>query len=137
MKNAIITSMKVCAGFALCASFIYFIKADFFITMFMSNQEIVNYGTRFLRGYCLGIPFLTFDFLCVGVYQAIGNGKLSLFFAIARKIILEIPALLILNMLFPLYGLAYSQFAAEFILTIAAAYVMIRLFKQMAQQNSK
>lgn len=133
MKNAIITSMKVCAGFALCASFIYFIKADFFIAMFMSNQEIVNYGTRFLRGYCLGIPFLTFDFLCVGVYQAIGNGKLSLFFAIARKIILEIPALLILNMLFPLYGLAYSQFTAEFILTIAATYVMIRLFKQMAQ----
>lgn len=135
MKNAITASMKVCAGFALCASLIYYIKADFFISLFMSNQEIVNYGTRFLRGYCLGIPFLTFDFLCVGVYQAIGNGKLSLIFAIARKIILEIPALLILNMIFPLYGLAYSQFAAEFILTLAAIYVMIRLFKEMSTHH--
>lgn len=137
MKNAILTSMKVCAAFALCASLLYYIKADFFIAMFMSNKEIIAYGSRFLRGYCLGIPFLTFDFLCVGVYQAIGNGKLSLFFAIARKIILEIPALLILNMLFPLYGLAYSQFTAEFILTIAAMTVMVKLFKQMSLHNTQ
>lgn len=132
MKKTITTSMKVCAGFALCASLIYFVKADYFISLFMSNREIVAYGSRFLRGYCLGIPFLTFDFLCVGVYQAIGNGKLSLFFAIARKIILEIPALLVLNILFPLYGLAYSQFVAELILTVIAGYVMFRLFQKIS-----
>lgn len=136
MKKTITASMKICASFAFSAALLYFIKADFFISLFMSNKEIVAYGTRFLRAYCLGIPFLTFDFLCVGVYQAIGNGKLSLFFAIARKIILEIPALLILNMLFPLYGLAYSQFVAEFILTIIAAIVMIKLFKNLSLQIS-
>jgi len=132
MKKTITTSIKICASFAFSVALIYFIQSDFFISLFMSNKEIVTYGSSFLKGYCLGIPFLTFDFLCVGVYQAIGNGKLSLFFAIARKIILEIPALLILNKLFPLYGLAYSQFVAEFILTIAAAIVMIKLFKNMS-----
>ena len=101
----------------------------------MSNAEIVSYGSSFLKGYCLGIPFLTFDFLCVGVYQAIGNGKISLFFAIARKIILEIPALFILNMIYPLYGLAYSQFIAEFILTVVAGIVMIQLFKKLYNEN--
>lgn len=135
MKKTITTSMKICAVFAFCASLIYFVKSEFFISLFMSNKEIVAYGSSFLKGYCLGIPFLTFDFLCVGVYQAIGNGKLSLFFAIARKIILEIPALLILNTLFPLYGLAYAQFIAEFILTIAASVVMIKLFKNMSLES--
>ena len=33
-----------------------------------------------------------------------------------RKIVLEIPALYLLNYLFPLYGLAYAQFVAEFVL---------------------
>ena len=76
-----------------------------------------------------------FDFWFVGVYQAIGNGKISLFFAIARKIILEIPALFILNMIYPLYGLAYSQFIAEFILTVVAGIVMIQLFKKLYNEN--
>lgn len=135
MKQTIITSIKICAIFAFSVAFIYYIQSDFFIKLFMSNAEIVSYGSSFLKGYCLGIPFLTFDFLCVGVYQAIGNGKLSLFFAIARKIILEIPALFILNMIYPLYGLAYSQFIAEFILTVVAGIVMIQLFKKLYNEN--
>ena len=48
-----------------------------------------------------------------------------------RKIILEIPALYILNRLFPLYGLAYSQFAAEFILAAAAAVTLIGIFNKL------
>ncbi len=135
MKQTIITSIKICAIFAFSVAFIYYIQSEFFIKLFMSNAEIVSYGSSFLKGYCLGIPFLTFDFLCVGVYQAIGNGKLSLFFAIARKIILEIPALFILNMIYPLYGLAYSQFIAEFILTVVAGIVMIQLFKKLYNEN--
>lgn len=135
MKKTIITSMKICAGFSICATLLYFIKADFFISLFMSHKQIITYGSHFLKSYCLGIPFLTFDFLCVGVYQAIGNGKLSLFFAITRKIILEIPALFILDALFPLYGLAYSQFVTELILTIIASIVMIHLFKNLSREE--
>ena len=56
------------------------------------------------------------DFLAVGVFQSVGMGKESLIFCIMRKIVLEIPALYILNKVFPLYGLAYAQFIAEFVL---------------------
>lgn len=131
MKKTITTSLKICSIFSVSVAIVYFFNSNFFITLFMSNKDIVTYGSDFLKGYCLGIPFLTIDFLCVGVYQAIGNGKLSLFFAIARKIILEIPALFILNMLFPLYGLAYSQFFAELILAIAAIIVVMKMFKSL------
>ena len=72
------------------------------------NDAIVAYGTRFLRGFCLGLPFMCMDFLAVGVFQAIGMGGAALSFAILRKIVLEIPALYLLNWLFPLYGLAYA-----------------------------
>ena len=101
----------------------------------MNNKSIITYGSKFLKGYCLGITFLTIDFLFVGVYQAIGNGKLSLGFAIARKIVLEIPALILLDYLFPLYGLCYAQFVAEFILAITAFIVIKRLFKKLYQEN--
>ena len=80
------------------------------------------------------MPFLCMDFLAVGVFQACGLGQKSLIFAILRKIILEIPALFILNFLFPLYGLAYAQFAAELILAAAAVIVLLRLFRKLERQ---
>lgn len=79
----------------------------------------------------MGTPFLCMDFLAVGVFQACGMGKKSFLFAILRKIILEIPALFVLNYFFPLYGLAYAQLTAELILAAAAVIVLFRLFRQL------
>ena len=76
------------------------------------------------------------DFLAVGVFQACGMGKKALLFAILRKIVLEIPALFILNHFFPLYGLAYAQFAAEFVLAIAAVLVLCSIFKKLGKESA-
>lgn len=115
----------------------YYLGAGPLTSLFMKSPAIIEYGARFLRGLCLGTPFLCMDFLAVGVFQACGLGKKSFLFAILRKIVLEIPALFLLNYFFPLYGLAYAQLAAEFILAIAAVIVLIRLFRQLEQTFGK
>ena len=46
--------------------------------------------------------------------------------------VLEIPLLFLLNALFPLYGLAYAQCITEFVLAIAAAVMLVRIFRQKA-----
>ena len=104
---------------------------QFFVSLFMDNPVIIDYGSRFLQGFCLGLPFLCLDFLAVGVFQAVGMGREALIFAILRKIVLEIPALCILNFLFPLYGLAYAQLSAELVLSVAAMIVLRRLFRRL------
>ena len=103
----------------------------------MDSDVIVNYGSHFLRGMSIAGPFMCIDFLAVGVFQAVGMGREALIFAILRKIVLEIPALWILNILFPLYGLAYAQPVAEFVLSIVAIVVMSRLFKRLARQRQE
>lgn len=50
-------------------------------------------------------------------------------FAFMRKLLLEIPALFVWNAIWPLYGLAYAQLTAEFVLAIAAAIVLARMFR--------
>lgn len=80
-----------------------------------------------------GTSILSIDFLAVGVFQAVGMGRESLLFAILRKVVLEIPALFILNALFGLYGLASAQFCAEVILATAAILVLRRLFKRLEE----
>ncbi len=130
MKDSILFSVKVMMPLLLVVSVFYYLGAGGITRMFMADETIVAYGTRFLRGYCLGMAFLCMDFLAVGVFQALGKGKNALIFAIMRKIVLEIPALFILNWLFPLYGLAYAQFAAELVLAIAAVIMLGRIFRE-------
>lgn len=131
MKKAITFSASISISFLTLITACYYLGSGFFIGLFMKNASIIAYGSRFLHGLCLALPFLCLDFLAVGVFQACGMGKKSLIFAILRKIVLEIPALYILNWLFPLYGLAFAQMAAEMVLAAAALIVLIRMFHQL------
>jgi len=135
MKSAVLFAAKAMLCFITSIALLYFVFAGRLITMFMKNGVIVAYGTRFLRGFCLGLPFLCMDFLAVGVFQAVGMGKEALIFAIMRKVVLEIPALFLLNALFPLYGLAYAQFTAEVVLALAAVFTLIRLFRRLERER--
>lgn len=136
MKKVLTFSLKISVTFMLIVSAGYYFGAGALITAFMKNPVIVEYGTGLLRGMCLGIPFLCVDFLAIGVFQACGLGKNAFIFAVLRKIVLEIPALCILNRLFPLYGLAYAQLTAELILSAAAAIVLVRLFQKLLKEAS-
>ena len=135
MKDGVRFSAKVIIAGLLVIALAYSLFADFFISIFMSNQEVVSYGISFLRGFSLGIPFLGIDFLAVAVFQAVGKGLYSFIFAITRKIILEIPAIIILSLIFPLYGLAYSQFAAEIVMAVLAVFTLLRLFRKLANNK--
>lgn len=131
MKETIIFALKTTIAFMALITVSYYFGAGFLTSLFMKNETIVSYGERFLHGLCLTLPFLSIDFLAVGVFQACGMGRNALVFALLRKIVLEIPALYLLNFLFPLYGLAYAQFAAEVILAAAACVVLRRLFRKL------
>lgn len=131
MRGTLSFTVKISQGFLCAVAVLYFVFAGPLTRMFMDNEVIVGYGIRFLRGFCLGMPFLCMDFVAVGVFQAVGMGRYALVFAIMRKVVLEIPALYILNYIFPLYGLAYAQLTAEVVLAIAAVVVLVRFFKKL------
>lgn len=137
MKQGIFFSARiVILGLALVA-LAYFLFSGFFISIFMNNEAVLEYGSRFLHGFALGVPFLGIDFLAVAVFQAVGKGLYSFLFAIMRKIILEIPALIILNSLFPLFGLAYAQFAAETVMAVLAVATLTHLLRKLSRGPEK
>ena len=135
MRETLSFTVKISQGFLCTVALLYFVFAGPLTRMFMDNEIIVGYGIKFLRGFCLGMPFLCMDFLAVGVFQAVGMGRYALVFAIMRKVVLEIPALYILNYVFPLYGLAYAQLTAEVVLAVVAVVVLARLFKKLDREN--
>lgn len=130
MKKSILFAMGVVVPVMAAITLGYWAFAPGLVRSFMDNPEIIAYGASFLRGMSLSMAFMCVDFMAVGVFQALGMGKNALVFAILRKIVLEIPLLIILNAIFPLYGLPYAQPVAEFILSIAAVVMLMRIFRQ-------
>lgn len=110
------------------------IFASGLIGIFIENPEIIRYGTIFLRALSLAVTFLVVDFLGVGVFQGIGKGKISLAFALLRKIVFEIPATLILDRMFGVYGIVYGAFAAELMLAVISTVVLSRMIKKLRNQ---
>ena len=137
MKKTFFFTARIALVFLVLMEIAYYAGARTWVGLFMQDQQIVDYGARFLQGFCLGMPFLAIDFLAVGVFQACGLGKNAFLFAILRKVVLEIPALFLLNALFPLYGLAYAQFAAEVVLAVASVAVLVRLFRKWEKRYQK
>lgn len=94
------------------------------IGLFIKNETVVSYGSHFLVGFLFALPFACLDYTTVGVFQAIGAGRKALLFAFLRKIVLEIPALALLNYCIPLYGMPYASMCAEIILSLLAARML-------------
>lgn len=135
MKEALLfTGKLIFIGLGL-ATVLCFTNSGALVGMFIDNARVIELGGAFLRGLSLSLPFLAIDFLGVGVYQACGMGRKSLIFAIMRKIVLEIPALFILNALLPMYGLAFAQPFAELILAVAAVVVMAKIFRDLDKKG--
>lgn len=130
MKEAIFFTAKITFGFlaVVCLAFELFPKT--IVSWFIQNPETVAIGQVLLRGLSLAIPFLAMDFLAVGVFQAAGKGNLALFMAVCRKVIFEIPFMFLFDRIWPMYGLGFSQFAAEFLMTIIGTMLLIRFLHQ-------
>lgn len=108
----------------------YWIFAGPLVRLFLNNAKVVAYGSVFLRGACLAIPFLAVDFTCVFTFQSVGMGGTTLVLALCRKLLLEIPLLFALNWAFPLYGLPYAQPVTEVVLALLGLALLRRVLRE-------
>lgn len=134
MKKTILFALEIIVPAMLLVTVGYYFGARTLVGLFIDTREVIDYGTRFLQGMCLAMVFLCVDFVAVGVFNALGMGKNALIFAVLRKVILEIPLLLLLNRVWPLYGLPYAQVITEMVLAAAAAVMLARIFKTSGER---
>ena len=99
--------------------------------LFIDDPQSIAYGSSFLYGKAMFVPFLSLDFLAVGTFQAIGKGSKALVMAIIRKVVIEIPVMYLLNFLWPLYGLSCAQLVSEFCMAVIGSCMIVRLLKNL------
>ncbi|NLA87411.1 MAG: MATE family efflux transporter, partial [Clostridiales bacterium] len=92
---------------------------------------------RFLRIACLAVPVMQMNFLTNTTFQAMGKGWQSLVLTACRQGLINIPLLFIMNSLFGLFGIIWTQLAADaltlIISTTMYAGVVNKLHKEEAE----
>lgn len=136
-EETIQTVMKLLVPCMVLIMVLCWIFAPSLIRLFMKNEEVITYGAMFLRGFCMCMPFMLVDFLAVSVFESVGMGKTALVFAILRKIVFEIPAIVILNKIFQASGITYAGFVSEFILSIIAVILLRRIANGFERREEK
>ena len=109
---------------ALC-SVLFFCFADSIVGVFIKDGETVRYGAEFLRGRCFSLPFMMIGYHVVNYMNAVNKGMISFILAVIRHIVLIIPIMLLMNAVWQLDGLVWSQLVAD-ALNSVAAFVIFR-----------
>lgn len=118
-------------GFSCVCAALFMIFSRSFISAFIADEETISYGVMFLRGRCLSLPFMMIGYLVVNFMNAIGRGKKSFELAVIRHIMLLIPVMLIMNSIWGLTGLIWSQLTADVINTIVVILVYRKVMREI------
>ena len=95
-----------------------------------AGSESAMHASRMLRLFALGAPFSAFAYTSISFFQATGRGGKSLFLALMRKGILDIPLMFVLVRVFGAYGAAAGTPIADAICAVAAMFMMSSFMKK-------
>ncbi len=101
----------------------YYIFAPFIVEAFIDEAETVGYGIQFLRARCFATPLMFLSFNMVNYMNAVDRGSISLWLAVIRQVFLNIPIVFLLNYLFGMQGIVWTQAVADFF-NVIASYII-------------
>ncbi len=123
MEDTIRISRMLGLAIAGISILLYEIFAVQFIRLFISDAQTVEMASAFLRIRVLATPLMFLSFFTVYLFQAFGMGKRSLFLGMMRWLVFNIPMLFLLNAVFGMYGIVWSQVTADTFTVILSFYV--------------
>lgn len=132
MDETIRFSLKVGLLVGVISIALYEVLAGGILRIFISDAQTVALGTDFLRVRCLATPLMFMSFFTVYVFQGFGKGNTALFLGVMRWAAFNIPMLFLLNRLFGMYGIVWSQVSADTLTVLLSLYVYRRYTRRLA-----
>ena len=117
--------------FSLISVALYRTFAGTVVRAFISDAETVRYGTAFLQARCFATPFMFLSFHMVHFMQSIGHGRESFLLAVIRQLCLNIPILFLLNAIFGVMGIVWSQAVADAINVVVSYLIYARVIRSI------
>lgn len=108
---------------ALVSILMYELFAPYIMRFFINDAQTVALGTDFLRARALATVLMFLSFFHVHLFNSFGRGREAFFLGVMRWVAFNIPMLFLLHHFFGMYGIVWSQLAAD-ILTVSLSAVV-------------
>jgi len=110
---------------------LYYFAAPWLIQAFIKEPNTAFYGTQFLRSRCFATPVMFLSFHMVHFMQAVGRGKTSFYLAVIRQLCLNIPIMLLMNLVFGMDGIVWTQLVADCFNVLISYIIYHRVLRQI------
>lgn len=117
--------------FSVICVVLYRLFAPYIMQAFISDAQTVRFGTEFLQARCFATPFMFLSFHMVHFMQAVDRGKHSFYLAVIRQLCLNIPMLFVLNWLFGMSGIVWTQMIADLINVVISYIIYSRVIRKI------
>jgi Na+-driven multidrug efflux pump len=109
----------------------YEIFAESIVGLFIKDAQTLNMGINFLRICCIATPLMICNVQMSYTFQAMGKGPQSLLLSSCRQGLVNIPLLFLMNALFGLYGVVWTQLLADGITLIISFTLYQKLYNTL------
>lgn len=116
MRKISVFSWKTAAVMSACFVACFAVFAPEILVLFIREEQTAALGAVFLRIACLAVPLTSINFLISYTLQAMGKGTQSAALTFSRQGLVNIPLLILLNQIFGLYGMIWTQLVTELIM---------------------
>ena len=116
---------------------LYLLFADYIMRVFIRDALTVALGANFLRIRALATPLMFMSFFHVHLFNGFGRGGEALFLGVMRWVAFNIPMLFLLNKLFGMYGIVFSQVTADILTVALSLFVYGRFEKKYLRKSEK
>ena len=108
---------------------VYIIFSRQIMGLFINNSEVIQYGIPMLIATSLAGPVLGLMFLAINSMQALNRPIPATLLSLCRQGLFFIPFLFILNHLFGLNGINYTQTLSDYLTIFIAMFLLISSVK--------
>ena len=135
MRQVSVFSWKTALGMSACFVACFALFAPQILHLFLPEAQTSALGASFLRIACLAVPLTAGNFLISYTLQAMGKGAQSALLTFSRQGLLNIPLLLLMNWIFGLYGMIWTQLVVEVIMLPVSLGMYTRTFRALGPQT--
>ena len=133
------TSIKLSCLFSFVSGIIFLIFAFIFskelIGIFIKNDEVIEYGSKFLIAAYSVAPIIGFQFIFISTFQALGKALPSLILSVCRQGIAFVPAIYFGTKFFGINGIIWSQPIADVVSILLSGGMYIYIYITTKKKN--
>ena len=125
-KDAFVFGCAISFVFAFLSLAAYEIFAPALTGLFINDHTVVSYASDFLRLMVIAMPMMAVCYPLIIQFQAVGMVKDAIVCSVLRKGVLDIPLLMLMDAVLPLYGCMLVQPIVDSISLVIALFLYKR-----------